>query len=325
MVPKRADDRAASGGERGLRRTTTIRIHSPPRPVATVDDDLVPRSDVPLRDRYLLTVLAGAQLGEVHRVVPEGVVLGRSDTSDLPLSDPGLSWSHAKVTQREDGIYIEDLGSTNGTYVRGERITEPTRLADGDRIRLGGQTMLKLTLADELEERAAHRLYESVVRDPLTGVHNRRYFEERLEAEVAFALRHGSSLAVLFVDVDHFKQVNDKFGHNVGDAVLRILAMSIERVLRPGDLLARFGGEEFVIVARSIGTRNGEILAERIRRTIADLTLPLDGELTLTVSIGVAAIDAGRGARDGAALIAAADAAMYRAKEHGRNRTSVAP
>ncbi len=328
MIPKGPPQLLAKAADRTPRRTTTIRIYSQPRPPPNLpddDDELIPRSDVPLLDRYLLTVLAGEQLGHVLRVGPEGVVLGRSDDSDLALSDPGLSWSHAKVTQQKDGVYIEDLGSTNGTFVRGLRITQPTLLEDGDRIRLGGHTVLKLTLADELEEHAAQRLYESVVRDSLTGVHNRRYFEERLEAEVAFALRHGASLAVLFVDVDHFKQVNDMFGHNVGDAVLRIIATSIERVLRPGDILARFGGEEFAIAARSIATRNAEILAERIRRYIAELTLPLEGELTLTVSIGVAAIDSGQGARDGISLLAAADAAMYRAKERGRNQVAVAP
>ncbi len=276
-----------------------------------------------VRDRCLLTVLAGDQLGQVIRLDRDELLLGRGDHVDVRLIDPGLSWVHARLTRRADGFYLEDLASTNGTYLGRDRVDQPVKLGDGDRIQLGGHTTLKFSVVDELEETAALRLYQSMVHDSLTGVYNRRYLESRLTSEVSFAARHATTLALLLIDVDHFKQVNDLLGHHVGDATLRVIAASIQRILRPEDVLARYGGEEFVVLARSITPRNAEILAERIRRHVEQLELALADELPMSVSVGVAVIAPGHSPPDAAALLTAADSAMYEAKEQGRNRVVI--
>ncbi len=287
------------------------------------EEDSSTRSGPLARDRHLLTVLVGDQLGQVIRLDGDELLLGRGDQVDVRLVDPGLSWVHARLRRLEDGFYLEDLASTNGTFVDGNRIQQPVRLSDGDRIQLGGRTTLKFSIVDELEESAALRLYGSMVHDALTGVFNRRYLEERLSSEVSFACRHATSLALLLIDVDHFKRVNDLFGHNVGDATLRVIAASIQRILRPEDVLARYGGEEFVVLARSVTPRNAEILAERIRRHVEELELALADELPMSVSVGVAVIVPGRARPDAAALLRTADEAMYEAKALGRNRVVI--
>lgn len=310
-----------SGRHRPVRHVTTARVHNAPRPpfATPLQEELEPAShSVGGKCRSLLTVLAGDQLGRVIRVESEDLLIGRGEGVDVHFSDPGISWKHARILRRGGAVLVEDAGSTNGTFVGEERIVQAVRLANGDHIRLGGHTVLKFVLADRLEEEAALCLYESAVRDPLTGLYNRRYLADRLASEVSFAHRHASPLAALLIDVDHFKRVNDQFGHNVGDAVLRVIAATLLRMIRPEDVLARYGGEEFVVVARSVTPRNAEILAERIRRHIERLQLPLDGQLSLSVSIGVAAL-AGLQQGNAAGLLLAADDALYAAKELGRN------
>ena len=308
----------ARRSSRRPRRISTTKI-----PVPSMADiaEAVAREEAKARgDRFLLTVLRGDPLGRVIRVDDDGVTIGRGENADFVLDDPGLSWSHARIFRQGGQVWVEDLGSTNGTFVGDRRIREPTVIGDGARIGLGGHTVLKLSLADELEEESARRLYDSTVKDALTSVHNRRYLVERLATEISFAQRHSDTVAVLLVDIDHFKQINDTHGHHVGDAVLRVVAAAMQRVLRPEDLLARFGGDEFVIVARSVTDENAHILAERLRAHIAGLSLPLEGSQHITVSIGMAVAGPQHAYPAPDALLAAADTAMYEAKHQGRNR-----
>ncbi|NUN51540.1 MAG: GGDEF domain-containing protein [Planctomycetaceae bacterium] len=308
----------ARRSSRRPRRISTTKI---PVPSIAEIAEAVAREEVKARgDRFLLTVLRGDPLGRVIRVDDDGVTIGRGENADFVLDDPGLSWSHARIFRQGGQVWVEDLGSTNGTFVGDRRIREPTVVGDGARIGLGGHTVLKLSLADELEEESARRLYDSTVKDALTSVHNRRYLVERLATEISFAQRHSDTVAVLLVDLDHFKQINDTHGHHVGDAVLRVVAAAMQRVLRPEDLLARFGGDEFVIVARSVTDENAHILAERLRAHIAGLSLPLEGSQHITVSIGMAVAGPQHAYPAPDALLAAADTAMYEAKHQGRNR-----
>jgi diguanylate cyclase (GGDEF)-like protein len=146
-----------------------------------------------------------------------------------------------------------------------------------------------------------------------------------LRSELTFAARQGTPLSVLLIDIDHFKRVNDTYGHCTGDVVLQLVAASIQRVLRPYDTLSRFGGEEFVVVARNADMRNAEILAERMRRRIQELPLDIDGrEATVTVSVGVVSVPPEDGSIDLEELFESADEALYRAKNAGRNRVAVA-
>ena len=169
-------------------------------------------------------------------------------------------------------------------------------------------------------------LFEMTLRDPLTRVYNRRYFDKRLHEELSFARRQGTPLALLLIDIDHFKQVNDRCGHPVGDRVLELVAKRIQAVLRPEDVLARYGGEEFVVIARNTSLKNGEVLAERVRRDVLSMVVPLPGfDLRVTISIGVTALCADVGNASETELVAAVDGAMYRAKRAGRNRVYAAP
>jgi diguanylate cyclase (GGDEF)-like protein len=183
-------------------------------------------------------------------------------------------------------------------------------------------------MVDALEERALVSLFELTVRDPLTRAYNRRYLMPHLRSELSFAARQGMSLAVLIVDIDFFKRVNDAHGHAVGDAVLQLVANTIQRLLRPYDVLCRYGGEEFVVVARDTSLRNAEILAQRIRNHVENVRFDVDGGTdAVTVSVGVTAVAPQTGSEDADALLIAADDALYVAKEAGRNRvrTSVVP
>jgi diguanylate cyclase (GGDEF)-like protein len=162
--------------------------------------------------------------------------------------------------------------------------------------------------------------------DALTGVYNRRYIDRRLAEEISRARRTGTTLSLMYVDIDHFKQVNDTVGHQGGDDVLRETAARIKAELRISDALARFGGEEFVVLLVDTDQDNAAIVADRIRASIADPAVSLaDGQLVpVTVSIGVAGLDDvdGGQAADVVAmqLLAQADSALYRAKQAGRNR-----
>jgi len=271
------------------------------------------------RDRFILTVLLGDPLGRVVRIADQDIVIGRGDRANFMLNDPGLSWVHARVFRAGDQIFVEDLGSTNGTFVRGRRVVEPTVVADADRIRLGGHTVVKLTFADELEEDAAWRLYESTIRDALTAVHNRRYLRERLGSELSFAQRHADTMALLLIDIDHFKEINDQAGHHAGDTVLRAIAAEMQRNLRPEDLLARYGGDEFVVLTRRASEQSAMVLAERLRTKIAALELPLRNPMRVTISVGLTLVGPDRAYRNPEALLASADEAMYEAKQRGRD------
>ena len=156
---------------------------------------------------------------------------------------------------REDGKYfVEDLGSRNGTFLQGKRITR-AEIRDDDWVQLGARVAFRFTLTDSRQEGLLRKLYESSTRDALTGAYNRRHFDDRLRAEIAFAVRHATDCALILLDLDHFKRVNDTYGHPAGDEILRHLAGVANRALRTEDVFARFGGEEFAVILRGASTR----------------------------------------------------------------------
>ena len=173
------------------------------------------------------------------------------------------------------------------------------------------------------------RLLRSGFTDVLTGWHNRRYLSVRIKEELARARRDGTRLVCLMLDVDHFKQVNDTWGHAAGDAVLRELAQRIELQVRASDIAARYGGEEFVVLLPNTEVGSASKLAERIRKEIAasPIVLPCGESITITASIGIAEVRPERDQKDlktlGDSLIARADVALYAAKSAGRDRVVV--
>ena len=278
-----------------------------------------PRSEA---RRGVLTVTAGVDAGRVIALKTAGATtLGRSDECTVGFDDASLSRVHARVLAIGGEYVFEDNTSTNGSYVNENKITGAVPLRDGDRIRLGNRTTMRFSRMDEHEEAALRQLYEAAMRDGLTGVLNRKALEERLDAELAYASRHGTALSVIMLDVDHFKRVNDTWGHPAGDAVLRSTANLLGKSLRSEDVVGRYGGEEFAVVTRGIGVHDAAALAERIRVTLEATPVPFaDGFIRITASAGVASLLCCGERRDKATLIGTADARLYAAKQGGRNR-----
>jgi len=213
---------------------------------------------------------------------------------------------------------VEDMGSTNGTVVNGTAVRS-AKLVQGDRIQLGPDLVLQFALYDDTEETLARKLFEASTRDPLTGVYNRRYFFERLDAETAHARRHSSPLSVLLIDVDDMKELNELHGHR-GDEILRAVAKALSETTRSHEVLCRHGGEQFALLVREPLDRATR-LAERLRSAVESIRIPVGKKtLELTVSIGVAEVGE-RGAQlttDG--LVRVADKRLQRSKSLGRNR-----
>jgi two-component system cell cycle response regulator len=170
------------------------------------------------------------------------------------------------------------------------------------------------------------RLKHIGLTDPLTGVNNRRYVERRLHEEIGRNFRHDHALSCMYIDIDHFKQINDQVGHHGGDQVLREVAARIKAELRLSDALGRFGGEEFVVLLIDAELADAVSIAERIRAAVAEQPVALDtGQaVSATVSIGVATLIAPDQTETVDALaqkfVASADQALYQAKESGRNK-----
>jgi diguanylate cyclase (GGDEF)-like protein len=180
---------------------------------------------------------------------------------------------------------------------------------------------LRFAITDDMEEHLLRDLYESSVRDPLTGVYNRKHFNERLAMEIAYSRRHRTPLALLMIDIDHFKQVNDTYGHLAGDRVLKAMAAIVMRTIRTEDIFARYGGEEFTVIARGIEGKGAMVLAERIRSLVETARIVREDKwIPVTLSVGVAT---GRCCGDDLVpekLVGLADQRLYQAKLEGRNR-----
>jgi diguanylate cyclase (GGDEF)-like protein len=289
--------------------------------MVTAEKPITPTAPVGNSHAYL-TVLTGTAAGQMFRIPESSSVIGRASTAQLRIDEEGVSRNHARVRRDGPVVSIEDLASRNGTFVNGERIADPTRLEEGDKIQIGPITVLRFAHHDEIDERFHQRLVASALRDPLTRLFNKRYFLDRLDCELRFARRHVQSLSLLMIDVDHFKELNDQHGHLAGDAVLAHLGSVLQKAVRNEDVVARFGGEELAVVLRSAGLEQAAALGERLRKLVeATVTRYRGQELRATISVGVAGYPSTL-AETVEQLVEAADQALYRAKHDGRNRVA---
>lgn len=193
------------------------------------------------------------------------------------------------------------------------------------------QLILELKLSKEKTEKLAQelqtaneKLRELATKDGLTGLFNHRYFQEALDREISRALRYEKPLTLVLLDIDHFKKVNDTYGHPAGDVVLKVISAMLKKVVRESDLVARYGGEEFASILPETDLKGGAILAERLRRAVEATEIPAGNEtLKVTISLGVTTYNHSAGTGGKAALISAADKGLYHSKESGRNKLSL--
>ena len=286
-------------------------------------------------------------------------IIGRSRDADIKLPDERVSRNHAALRWSGSGFALVDLQSTNGTFVNGGKAAS-IRLLDGDRIRIGPhdlQYIISNGNSDSIPqpddtlifERKVHELARETVnpelagkirdlkryynqkrdalsdlafRDELTGLFNRRYFDQKLQEEINRCSRYNRKLSLILGDIDHFKSYNDDFGHQKGDEVLQSVSEMIRRSCRSSDTAARYGGEELVIILPETDTDGAFLVAEKARKLIEARAGDVAGR-TVTVSMGISSFNS---KNDGPAeMIAAADKALYKAKDTGRNRCVMDP
>jgi two-component system cell cycle response regulator len=257
------------------------------------------------------------QVGRRHEITDKVATIGRSPDSTIVIDSETVSRSHARIERRDRALILVDCGSVNGTYVGDERVGEHA-LRSGDLIKIG-PCVLKYLAAGDIEAAYIEEIHRLTITDGLTGIANRRAFEEKIEAEVYHALRHARPLSLVMFDLDHFKKVNDRYGHMAGDHVLKTVASVVRSRIRQGDVFARYGGEEFALLLRETPKAMAAQLAEEIRAAVADSELVFEHQvIRVTVSMGVAEVMPDL--RTPHELVKAADARLYDAKRDGRNR-----
>ena len=268
-----------------------------------------------------LIQIYGPNLGQRYVIDKDELTIGRDASCDIILDSDNVSRRHAHILTRDDGVHFGDLGSTNGSLVNDGEIKEKL-LQNGDLIKIGS-VMLKFISSGNAEALYHETIYKMTIHDGLTGVPNRRYFEEFLEREFARAIRYERPLSLSLFDIDHFKKTNDNFGHLAGDYVLRRLANTVSSVVRREECFARYGGEEFGVIMPERGLDRAVRFAEKIRKIAEGTQFRFDDDLIpVTVSVGVSTLD--KTVKTQQELVRSADEALYRAKREGRNRVCAA-
>ena len=255
------------------------------------------------------------QLGKRFSLVDGEVSIGRGVDNTVILNSDSISRRHAGIEIRNGGYYLIDRHSTNGTYVNDE-LVQDCQLRRGDQIKIG-DTILKFLSGADLESQYHETIYRMTIMDGLTGIHNKRYLVEQLDRELSRATRHGRPLSMVICDIDHFKLVNDEFGHLAGDYVLKEVAQLAKSRIRPDDVIARYGGEEIAIILPETDVAGGVRIADQLRAMIDDETFVFEDEyIDVTISCGVAQLQPGWRAYE---FVRAADMQLYEAKRAGRN------
>ena len=258
------------------------------------------------------------------------VTIGRAIEADVRLNDSRASRLHARISSNlnpetnQTAYRITDLGSTNGTLVNGEPISEVT-LSDGDKIVIGDH-LFRFDMLDEIDREFQQQIHRLIAHDELTGLLTSKSFFSELRRESARAEAESRPFCVLMMDLDHFKEVNDTYGHLVGSRTLEETGRVIKEALRAGDVASRFGGEEFAAFLLDANYAQALVAAERVRVAVENKEFPvtrMDSPNSqeihhITISIGIAAYP--DDATDPIHLVELADSALYRAKRSGRNR-----
>jgi two-component system cell cycle response regulator len=274
-------------------------------------------SDRPAGKEACLVVIYGLDLGKKYNVDRPSIVIGRSSKADIQIDQESVSRNHCKLINTGKSIMLRDLGSTNGTYVNDELVDEYV-LRDGDLIKIG-RCIFKFLSGNNIENAYHEEIYRLTTIDGLTQVYNKRYFIETLEREIGRAHRYRRELSLIMFDIDHFKKINDTYGHLAGDHVLKQLASVIKARIRREDIMSRYGGEEFAIILPEIDNYNAVQFAEKIRGIVENAVFRFeDTDIPVTISIGCASMTSEL--QEPHEFVRVADGHLYNAKSQGRNR-----
>ncbi|MEP3478640.1 MAG: GGDEF domain-containing protein [Fuerstiella sp.] len=284
--------------------------------VACADDDSN------LRDS-LLQVYPVGSLETLTTLDEDVCYVGRDRSCEIRIEDQSVSRQHAVMRRSSDGWLLMDLGSTNGTLVNDTPIVN-TVLKQSDRIQFGS-FVFKFLNAQHVEQKYHHAIVSRMQQDDLLDVMNKQVFLEKFARGYQQALYQDKPITVAMLDLDHFKDVNDQYGHAVGDEVLQECVRRIETVCPSVACFARFGGEEFSMMFDGLTRHAALPFAEMILHTIRDTPIATSaGPVQVTVSIGLADSmgEAFERGRECTSLIVLADARLYNSKIEGRNRIS---
>jgi two-component system cell cycle response regulator len=261
---------------------------------------------------------SGADMGRRYPLSGRTITVGRGDNCDVRIPDQSVSRAHARVECAQDGYEVTDLQSTNGTFVNDTPVMA-RRLSDGDYVRVGN-CIYRFLAGGNVEADYHEEIYRLTIMDALTETHNKRSLFQFLDHELARSERHQRPLALVMIDIDHFKALNDRLGHLAGDATLRELAACVRAYVRKTDLFARYGGEEFALVLPETTYDGALTCAEQMRQLVETHPFRFEEEnYQVTISLGVAATT-GDATLTPAGFISLADANLYAAKREGRNR-----
>jgi diguanylate cyclase (GGDEF)-like protein len=262
----------------------------------------------------------GSIVGSRFVLTDAPLLIGRGPDCDIRIHDSSVSRHHVRIQLDVDGHYLNDLGSTNGTFVNDAHITA-CKLNDGDYLRVGN-CIYRFLAGDNVEAAYHEEIYRRAIIDALTDVYNKRYLIEYLDRELARSTRFRRPLGLVLFDIDHFKAINDRLGHLAGDSTLRELAASIKTAVRKEEPFARYGGDEFAIVLPETTRECGLHFAERIRTMVEKKSFQYENmPYRVTISVGLAATqgDEHLTSQD---LIQRGDERLYQAKREGRNRVA---
>jgi two-component system cell cycle response regulator len=279
-----------------------------PLPRAALDDCLV----------VIYPLGPGGNVAERFELKRPKIRIGRAPDNEIVLEDVNVSRRHARLERRGERLFLIDEGSTNRTLLNDTDVVHEVVLENGDRIKTGS-TIFKYLRGTDIEAAYHEQAYKNVVTDNLTGLWSRYRFDIELEREYSRCRRHGHPLSLLFIDVDHFKTVNDTYGHPAGDEVLRGVGEAIRDTVGDEDVCARYGGEEMVALLPESPLETAAGLAELIRSRIASHRFVAYGvNIRVTISIGCATSDPTD--MSSADLLNRGDQKLYLAKNKGRNR-----
>lgn len=294
-------------------------LNSPIEATIAQQSEVISNIGEPMRDCCLVQIYPTNIVDGLMKIERNSLSIGRDAVNDLMLPDGSVSRQHAVLERSASGYIIQDLGSTNGTYVNDAPIAQ-CELDGGEIIRIGS-FIFKFLSANCIEAQYHSTVYNAMTRDGLTGAFNKSYLLDSLQHEIARSLRCKRPLSVLLMDIDHFKSINDTYGHLVGDEILREFSNRLTNTKRPDDLLCRYGGEEFVLILGETELGQAVEIAERCREHIAQSPFTsAEGPIPVTVSMGAAELPLNDGPITPSGLLKTADDRLYKAKQSGRNR-----